>query len=213
MSALLSPMAAWARAHGVAVAVEPYAHAAGRIAASAAGRRAASRALAELGGPALSIDDRRADGRAAWPPGFTGSISHADGLAVVAAARRADMLLGLDLERCGALPLDDATAVLDDAELAWAASRPQPDADATALWSAKEAAFKAWNEAADGALPPVDPRRHLHVTLSFEGEHGTVRVAPLQELAGAATAINGRIWRADGRIAVIVAATVVSRSG
>lgn len=203
MSDRHADVVAWAADRGVAGAVEVYDPAGGRAAASAAGRRAAARALAALGAAPLGPDDREPDGRPRWPAGFTGSITRRDGVALAMAARRAEVrAVGVDREARHALPLADAAFVLDDDELAWAGAHPDPDDAAGALWSAKEAAFKAWNEAAGGALPPVDPRRHLHVDLRADG---SVRVVPRHELATAAVAVEGRAWReADAIVTLVV---------
>ena len=198
----LGAVDAWARDRGLAVAAEPYEEREGRAAATAAGRRAATRALAGLGGPAIAVGDRHDDGRPAWPPGFTGSISHAAGVAVagVAPLARASSV-GIDIEARAALPLGDAAAALGPVERAWAAGRAGPDEAATALWSAKEAAFKAWNERAAGALPAIEPDRHLLVELA---DDGGVTVTPLAELAGAAAPITGHRWRLGDLLVTLV---------
>jgi len=64
--------------------------------------------------------------------------------------------MGIDLEQAGALPAEDAALVLSAGERARLDSHPDPDALATVLWSAKEAAFKAWSTAL-GGLADVDP--------------------------------------------------------
>jgi len=105
---------------------------------------------------------RAADGRPLWPPGTTGSISHA-GRVAIAVAGPAGRAIGVDLEIAGALPAVDAAEVLDDAEAAGIGLDPWPDRLATRVWSAKEAAFKAWSTAL-GGLNDVDPRQ-IHVEL------------------------------------------------
>lgn len=185
---------AWAADRGFAAAVERYEPVRDRRAATDAGRRAATAALAALGGPALD-GAHHDDGRPVWPDGWTGSISRRDGDAIAVVARRG--AIGIDLERRGALPIEDAVTVLDDDELGHAVD----DDGATERWSAKEAAFKAWNEAARGALPsPIDPRRHLHVTIDGD----VVRVEPRHELAAAAPVVEGRIFRSGGWTVVAV---------
>ncbi len=195
---------AWAARQGVIVAAEWFKPDTGIAAARAAGRRAATRALAACGGPLLA-SHRLRDGRPPWPTGFTGSISHAGGVAyaVVAPANRMRSV-GVDVEVRRRLPHADAVTVLGDDELAWALASGDPDDAATNLWSTKEAAFKAWNEAADGALTAVDPRRDMRVELNGEGDGARVRVTPLADLAAVARAIDGRLWRSDERVLVIV---------
>jgi len=208
---------AWAAARGLAAAVARYDADAGPATATSAGRRAASDALGSLGGPPVTIADRRPDGRPVWPAGFTGSISHGSGTALaLVGTTSAARALGIDVEAAAALPLPDAAFVLDDRELAWAAAQASPDGGATACWCAKEAAFKAWSEAAGGRLPSVDPRRHLHVTVRPDGSGGAdLRVEPLAELAAAATgaaAVGGRLWWEDGTVVAVVL-VAVSRPG
>ena len=196
---------AWAARQGVIVAAEWFQDDAGIAAARAAGRRAATRALAACGGGPPLPSHRLRDGRPPWPIGFTGSISHAGGVAyaVVAPAGRVRSV-GVDVEVRRRLPHADAVTVLGDDELAWVRASGDPDDAATALWSTKEAAFKAWNEAADGALTAVDPRRDLRVELTGEGDGARVHVTPLAELATSAVPIDGRLWRSHERVLVIV---------
>jgi len=103
--------------------------------------------------------DHADDGRPLWPPGVVGSVSHGAGLtaAVVAPADRA-AAVGLDLERASALDPDDAAVVLTARERALVRAAADPAALATVLWSAKEAAFKAWSGSAGGALAALDPQ-------------------------------------------------------
>lgn len=161
----------------IAVAAEVDGHAGER----AAGARATRTVLGALGvrGPAAD-DPHHDDGRPCWPAGTTGSRAHAAGIAVAVAATAPLHWLGIDLECSAALPADDAAAVLDPIELAVVRAHPAPDAEATRVWSAKEAAFKAWCEATDGGLGRVDPV-DLLVTLhepDADGlRHVTVRAA------------------------------------
>ncbi len=147
----------------------------GRAGDTAAGRRAASAAL-DLLGDDLGRHDlgRHDDGRPAWPAGTTGSIAHAGDLAAAVAALvgpavagdppAAGRAIGIDVEVAGALPAADAALVLDDAERAAVDRAPHPDRLATLLWSAKEAAYKAWHTATDGGLVDVDPV-DIHIDL------------------------------------------------
>lgn len=202
MSASLAALDAWAAGIGAAAAEVAVERPADRQAATAAGRRAAGAALARLGGPPMSLE-RHPDGRPVWPTGWTGSISHTSAVAVaVVRASATGGAVGVDLEAAGGLTFDDATLVLGDDELAWARGRPDADAAVTLVWSAKEAAFKAWNEAAAGALPPVDPQRHLAVTI---GADGTVTVRATHELAPATTGpVQGRWWSLGPHVLVAV---------
>ncbi len=126
----------------------------GRVAERAAGRAAARTAFDRAGAPGLGVLGNAPDGRPLWPPGWAGSISHGAGVAVAAVGCR-HRAVGIDVERSGALPLEDAEAVLAPAELALATRAAQPPVVTTVIWSAKEAAFKAWSGAC-GGLTGVD---------------------------------------------------------
>lgn len=144
----------------------------GWVADRAAGRSAASSALVRSGAQCRDIG-RADDGRPLWPTGWTGSISHGAGVAV-AAVRRVTASwprsgIGVDVEVSHALPLIDAEAVLTADELAVVRSGALPDA--TVLWSAKEAAFKAWSHAAEG-LAGVDPRDIVVAAVPLRTELG-----------------------------------------
>lgn len=109
-----------------------------RRAEFAAGRRAARRALADLGHApvALSVGPNRAP---VWPEHVTGSITHDAGWALAGAASTRDVRsLGLDLTQAMALPEGVREQVLrhpDEVGL--------NDLSARAVFSAKEAIYKA----------------------------------------------------------------------
>ncbi|MEX2209208.1 MAG: 4'-phosphopantetheinyl transferase superfamily protein [Myxococcota bacterium] len=111
----------------------------------ATGRRLARELLAELGTTdfALLADADRAP---LWPAGIIGSISHAHGLCVVAAAKRGELAgLGVDVEDARGLRPELWSRVLRPEEERWL--RAQPGARQLALaavfFSAKEAVYKA----------------------------------------------------------------------
>jgi enterobactin synthetase component D len=189
---------------GVVTAVELVPTAEGRTGEHAAGRRAAVRALATLG--VSGTPQGPAGSRPVWPDGIVGSISHA-GRSAAAAVAWHDVVraIGLDLDRSGALPADDAAAVCSPAErrvLEQAPAGPERDARATLLWVAKEAAFKAWDPWADGALWGVDPAL-LAVTTTDDGR---VRAEPSPLLAarlpGLPRLMGG--WRVVDGLAVVL---------
>jgi 4'-phosphopantetheinyl transferase EntD len=123
----------------------------------AAGRHAARLAFEKAGALELEVLGNHPDGRARWPVGWTGSISHDDEIAVAAVASvESHTAVGIDIERDGALAVRDAELVLIKDELAAARRRPAPDSAVTLVWSAKESAFKAWSTAL-GGLSGVDP--------------------------------------------------------
>jgi 4'-phosphopantetheinyl transferase EntD len=105
-----------------------------------AGRLAARRALAGLGRPAVAVP--MAEDRApVWPEGVVGSISHAAGLAVAVVAD-APALLGVDIARLEPFEAALIPEICRPEERALIPLEGQ-GLFACALFSAKEAAFKA----------------------------------------------------------------------
>jgi 4'-phosphopantetheinyl transferase EntD len=106
---------------------------------SAAGRRAAAGALTAAAATESAVA-RGADGRPLFPPGFAGSISHTDRLAVAVVAPGAGAV-GVDIENADISPRV-ARFVLRETERN---ALLQPGAEFTVrdLFAAKEAAFKA----------------------------------------------------------------------
>src|SRR5260221_8567224 len=120
------------------------------------GRRALHEALADAGFGKSSIlmDERN---RPHLPPGVTGSLSHAGGVAVaLAGASTRFLTVGIDLE-VTPLPLRAAHLVLAGQERDWAAAGGD-SAGLLAAFPAKEAAFKALDPILDGGAPPP---RHI----------------------------------------------------
>lgn len=119
-----------------------------------AGRYAARRALGAAGLPTGAILYEGDGRRPAFPGGSAGSLTHSGGLAAaVAADVRRYRALGCDLE-LRPLPREAAHLVLAPEELRWLDRESDPDATEgrlLALFSAKEAAFKAY-----GALLAAD---------------------------------------------------------
>lgn len=116
----------------------------------ATGRSCAHRALAAIGADveAIGQGSRR---QPIWPDGVTGSISHAVGLAAAVATRENSAVasLGLDVEEAEGVGPELWPQVLTPSESARCRASRHPAAAATAIFSAKEAAFKAvfplWN--------------------------------------------------------------------
>lgn len=112
-----------------------------------AGRHCASAALAAAGageGLAIGVGD---DDLPAWPIGWTGSISHTDGMAVAVVGPDAVCeAVGIDVERWiepeRAVRLADAIALPDDVARVAALAQVTPAAALTMLFSAKEALYK-----------------------------------------------------------------------
>jgi enterobactin synthetase component D len=197
--ALPARIAAWVRAVApacVAVAVDRVGPAAPFDAAEAAavaragalrrdsfatGRRLARAALAELGAMPASLPSDP-DGVPRWPAGFTGSISHADGLCI-ALAGRADGPpgLGVDLERAARVVPGLARQICRADEAGRA------DVADLALWfAAKEAVFKACFPATRRLLGFHD----VHVAIAPGRDRFVARLE-----AGARTTLGGSLAR------------------
>lgn len=104
-----------------------------------AGRAAARLALAALGLPSVAIP-AGPQRQPLWPPGISGSIAHAAGLA--AAVARPGAPLGLDIEEDAPLPPDLWPLICQPDELA-ALPSARRGTYVRQVFSAKEAAFKA----------------------------------------------------------------------
>ena len=153
-----------------------------------AGRQAALHALARLGCALMELPAKTAQ-RPRWPSGFVGSIAHDDAMAIAVAARiDATAAIGIDVERHDALSPADASVVLRDDELDDIGADPTL---ATMLWTAKEAAYKAWCTGVDADLDHVDPR-DIHISrLDSRGADSTRLVAQaLGDLAPRVAAIG-----------------------
>jgi 4'-phosphopantetheinyl transferase EntD len=151
----------------------------GRTAERAAGRAAARTAFDRAGAPGLGVLGNAPDGRPRWPRGWAGSISHGAGVAVAAVGRR-DRAVGIDVERSGALPVEDAEAVLAPTEMELATRAAEPAFVTTVIWSAKETAFKAWSGAC-GGLTGVNP---VDILIDVDFRAGSVRARPGRGLIG-----------------------------
>ena len=109
----------------------------------ATGRRLAKSALSHLGISLRPI--LRNERRPIWPEFVVGSISHTDHLAVSAAASAMQYRgIGVDVEVISAVDERVANRVLDEDERGWIDSLQLPEWR-TALFSAKEAIYKATN--------------------------------------------------------------------
>jgi 4'-phosphopantetheinyl transferase EntD len=174
----------------------------------AAGRHCARRALARVGvppQPILSGPDREPR----WPDGLVGSITHCDGYAAAAVARRADVAaLGIDAEPHDALPDGVLRLVAGEAERSWIASADAGTCWDRVLFSAKESVFKAWFPLAGRWLGFRD------AVVSFTPRSGRFRaelVAPPAEVGiGSLTGFDGRFMVRDG---LVLTAVVVSHAG
>lgn len=109
----------------------------------ATGRRLAKAALTHLG---ISLQPiLRNERKPVWPEFVVGSISHTDHLAVSAVARAMHYQgIGVDVEVISAVDERVANRVLDEDERGWIDALQLPEWR-TALFSAKEAVYKATN--------------------------------------------------------------------
>jgi len=118
---------------------------ASRRAEFAAGRQAARDALRALGQAPAPIP-MGADRAPIWPAGLTGTITHANGLALAAMGKTHTLrALGLDLEQDAPLEADLWPSILRDEERTWLAQYPEKTRAhwAMRIFSAKEATYKA----------------------------------------------------------------------
>jgi len=118
-----------------------------RYAEFSTGRACARAALARLGFPPVPIlPGPRGEPR--WPGGVTGSITHCAGYRACAVARKAQVAaLGIDAEPDAPVTAGVLAAAATRAERAWLEKRMSADPRVrwdTLLFSAKEAAYKAW---------------------------------------------------------------------
>ena len=148
----------------------------------AMGRTCARAALAPLGhgGAAIAMG---ADGAPHWPAGLVGSITHTSGYAAAVAGDTASFSgVGVDAERVGGVTPKLWPRLFNTAEQAQLAARTDADVAATLLFSAKEAAFKAWRlkgalafrdiaiDLRDGSFTADHAGENLHGRYAVEGD-------------------------------------------
>ncbi len=189
------------------VAVEYVPEHSGRKAEHDAGRRAVRRALDQLG--RIGEPDGAMGSRPLWPPGVVGSISHARGYAVaVVSDDDVSGAIGVDIDEAEALPARDAAVVCSDTERQ-AIDRhqdgPSRDAFATLVWTAKEAAFKAWDGWSDGRLWGVDPAL-LAVECTDDGRVVARAAEDVADRCPGLPELAGRWARSGPLVGVVVAA-------
>lgn len=112
----------------------------------ASGRAAACLALKQLGfdsPPPVLAGGRR---EPLWPEGVVGSITHCEPWTIVVTARRSIALaIGIDLESSRRIHTDDIAALIcDSTERNWVTEEGDYRERLTMVFSAKEAAFKAF---------------------------------------------------------------------
>jgi 4'-phosphopantetheinyl transferase EntD len=157
--------------------------------AFASGRGCARRALFELGVPVRPLlPDRR--GAPSWPAGVVGSITHCDGYTAAAVALQSEIAaIGIDAEPNRSLPelvLRRITGEPEQRQLRELAASYPAIAWDRLLFSAKEAAYKAWY-----ALQGYDLS---NTTIVFDGVSGefTARPRIKTEAANTMLPLSGR---------------------
>lgn len=110
-----------------------------------AGRACARRAVCEIG-VGLRPIGRASDGRAVWPRGVVGSITHSDGFCAAVAARSSEFVgLGIDVEMRGRLEIKSLASIACEGECGVIDGVRIYDAVdwVTVLFSIKESVYKA----------------------------------------------------------------------
>ncbi|MBW8709403.1 MAG: 4'-phosphopantetheinyl transferase superfamily protein [Alphaproteobacteria bacterium] len=154
----------------------------------AMGRTCARAALAPLGHgeAAIAIGE---DGAPLWPPGILGSITHTSGYAAAVVCEVGRFSgLGIDAEQVGGVTAKLWPRLFNAVEQAQLAGHADAAVAATLLFSAKEAAFKAWR--LRGALAFRDITIDLRQD-SFTADHAGRR-------------LSGR-FAVDGAVALTIA--------
>ena len=158
----------------------------------ATGRRLAKAALTHLGMSVRPI--LRNDRKPVWPEFVVGSISHTEHLAVSAVASAMQYRgIGVDVEVINAVDERVANRVLDEDERQWIDSLQLPEWR-TALFSAKEAIYKATNPITDQFLGFRDvtleiDENALSFTARSPGDHRAAKL--LQRARGYFHRIEG----------------------
>ncbi len=172
-----------------------------------AGRVAAHQALAQAGAASASAPILKGPrGEPLWPAGWVGAISHSDRVAAaLVAPRTASAGVGLDVEQLDREVTPDVAALVTrPSELAWIGA---DSARFLAVWSAKEAIFKATFPLAgvfldflDAELVDVRGALEVEATLTF-----ALHVAPHRSLpVGARLAADVDLWRAHVRAVLVL---------
>lgn len=173
-----------------------------------AGRVAAHRALAQAGAASASAPILKGPrGEPLWPAGWVGAISHSDRLAAaLVAPSTATAGVGLDVEQLDReVPPEVVALVTRASERGWIGA---DSARFLAVWSAKEAIFKATFPLAgvfldflDAELVDVRGALDDHAALTF-GLH----VSPHPQWpVGARLMVDVDLWRAHVRAALVLA--------
>lgn len=170
------------------------------------GRACARHAMADMGLGSVGISSEE-DGTPRWPSGVVGSITHCAGYCAAVAGWASEVLcVGIDAEPNRALPEKVFRRTVMDHERAWL-----PDligTDSTVSWdrllfSAKEAAFKAWYPLTRMWL------EFTEILITFDLTHQTFDARlPASATAGACLSrFTGR-WLASDELVVTAIAVI-----
>ena len=162
------------------------------------GRLCAEAALAWQGVPLRAPIGRDAAGAPQWPTGWTGSISHAAGVAMAAVLpRRSRHDIGLDTEALIAEPATQRAALAQCVHAsereAWAPAR-QPEV-LTLIFSAKEAYYKAVRREVGRMID----FQEMAIT-QLDAAQGLFTLAPVAGAASGLPAAHGSYQWLDTRI-------------
>ncbi len=182
-----------------------------RVREFAAGRQLAHELLERLGArraPLCNGPDRAP----IWPAGFVGSISHTGRLAVAIVARMDKFAaLGCDIEPDGALEEGLWDLILRPEERCYVSTQFDPGRVVRRIFSAKEAAYKAWYPSCGVVLEHHD----VHIQLGQrEGDSLQAPfIAKLQRDAGtmrAGSELRGYWRNCGGLVATAVSVGAIS---
>ncbi|MGL5909828.1 MAG: 4'-phosphopantetheinyl transferase family protein [Phycicoccus sp.] len=175
-----------------------------RVTQFATGRHCARLALAHLGADGSSPLLPDARGAPRWPAGITGSITHTPGWTgalVARTGRRGVAAVGLDAERAAPLPAGVLDVVASPAERERLARLTDDDPSRpwdVLLFSAKEAAYKAWYPLAGTVLA------HDAVAVDLRADGRFLAVAR----AGRRSVVVRGAWHAGPHVVVTLGVVV-----
>jgi len=174
---------------------------------SAAGRRAAAAALTAAAATESAVG-RGADGRPLFPPGFAGSISHTDRLAVALVAPGAGAV-GVDIEDQGRAVtpalIDACTSPAERALCAEAPNEAERRVLFYRIWTRKEALLKASGIGMGVPLAGLDvapTAPHATLLLPGDGDGPAATTSPFtaESLSGLAESLSGALSCAGERL-------------
>ena len=175
----------------------------GRRAAYQWGRALARRAMADLGAPPAAIG-RGSRRQPLWPDGLVGSITHCAGYCAAAVARASGFAsVGVDAEVVQPLRDGLLERIASQDELAPYAGHDGSERLGMAIFSAKEAVYKAWFPLAERWLGFEDAAVDLGEPPAGDGQPAPFRAKLL--VPGPVSAFDGWYGFAGGLVLAAVA--------